>query len=459
MKTRLQEDFARSGSAWAHIDLLLVVALATDLLTPILIWKGILPAPTRWVSHAAVAAMMFIAYARMMAFDHVPGIMLLIGGISAIGVGVALFEGQAIVPTLWGWWLMFQFPLVGLYAYLQPQWPDRFPQRLRLICMAILGSQVLVQFGQYLTGEPPGDSLAGTFGEHGAAKIVIFILLVLCLTLGRWLARGGWKSLFIVLALGGLSSVLAEIKLFPFAVVALGMASILLFVLQGRERWKLAPYAVLMGTALLIFFRSYDAVILSTRSARPLQSYLELRTLDDYLGGVRQGAGGERYFLGRNYALRYGWNTIQRDARTFLFGMGLGARGESKTLGTAGVGLAESDLGLTTGTSLLVMMQELGLFGMATLGGFNLWILVRLLKDIRSNTQSDATELRYALLLFSLLWPLWLWYQTAWVFRVSMLVYWAALGYVLGEADRKYWGPKKSGVEKLSIQYGKGVPV
>lgn len=443
------------------INLLFVLALATDLLTPFLIWKGILPAYMRWVSHAAVATMMFGAYARMMVFDRVPGVVWVMAGISAIGVGVALFEGQSIAATAWGWWIMFQYPLVGLYAYLQPYWPERFPQCLRTSCTAILGMEIIVQIGQYLTGRRPGDDLAGMFGWHGTSDLVIFTLLVLCLALGQWLAQGKWKTLVWVLALGSASSVLAETKLFAFATVALGMLTAIIFALRSRRPSKLVPYAVLLGGVVGISIVSYNAIVPGARRM-PLERYLlEPQTLASYLGHKergwvpgRWGRGEELYYdIGRNYALAYGWNTIRRDTTTFLFGMGLGARGESRTLGAAGVALLRGHLGLTTGSSLLVMLQELGLMGMVVLGGFILWIVGALFKGVKDNPQSEASELRYALLLFSLLWPLWLWYRTVWVFRVPMLLYWAALGYVLSEPQRHHLGVQQSRRPSLSWQY------
>ncbi len=446
MKSRLQSDLARSDSASAQYGLLLLVlALATDLLTPFLIWKGILPASTRWVSHAAVVAMMAAVYVRMMVFDRVPLVVLVIAGVSVIGVSVALFAGQGIVPTLWGWWVMFQYPLVGLYAYLQPQWPERFPQRLRLTCAAILGLQVIVQIGQYLTGEQPGDNLAGTFGRHGVGPLVIFIIFALCLALGQWLARGEWKTLAWVLAMGSISSTLGEMKLFLFAAVALGMMAIAIFVFRGGHfgrLFELVPYVVLLGAVVSVFLGFYNAVV-PRAEQRPLESYLELGNLDHYLGNVELSDSGKssgRYYgrseLGRNYALIYGWNTIRRDTRTFLFGLGLGARGESRSLGTAGQGLLEGGYGLTTGTSLLVILQELGLMGQVVFGGFVLLTVVTMSKDIKRYPRSEAMELRYALVLFSLLWPVWVWYQSVWTQRVPMLLYWATLGYTLGEAKQ-----------------------
>ena len=424
----------RLGVSWCT---LLLVALAADLITPFLIWKGALPAFTRWVSHAAVAVAMIGAYVRMMVFDRVPRAVWLIVWLSATGIVVAVLRGQGIAATIWGWWIMFQFPLAAVFVYLQWDWPRSPAQGLRLVCTAILAAEVIIQIGQYLTGEPPGDNLAGTFGYHGVAKLMLFTVFVLCLALGQWLADGRWKNLVLVLALGGVSSVLSALKLFPFAVFVLAMVALGLYALRHGQPVKMACYALLIVAVVGIFFRLYNAVVPPVQGARPLESYLDAGTLSEYFGGLTPASGSgrysERYFLGRNYAVSYGWEAIQRDPSTLLFGMGLGARGESRTLGTAGVGLLEGGLGLTTGTTLLVMMQELGLVGMAILGGFALWTVVTLFAEIRRNPLSGATELRYALLLFSLLWPLWLWYTSMWLFRVPMLLYWGALGYVLVE--------------------------
>lgn len=417
-----------------HIDRLFVIALATDLLTPFLIWKGILPAATRWISHAAVATMMIGAYARMMVLDRIPAVAWLIAGSSAVWITVALLEGQGVAPTAWGWWMMFEYPMVGLFAYLQPRWPERFPQRLRRFCLSILAIQVIVQIAQLLVGQPQGDDLAGIFGQNGTQALVVFILFVLCLALGQWLAQGKWKTLAWVLTLGSISSVLGEIKLFPVGVVALAVLTGILFIFRGRQLAKLVPYVVAFGLVVFIFAVAYNATIPAAQT-RPLERFLQRQTFDSYLN-VRyrtETHGRYSYHIGRNYAIEVGWNAIRRDTTTLLFGMGLGARGESRTLGTAGVGLLRGSLGLNSGTSFMIMMQELGLVGMAVLGGFIFWIVITLFKAIKRHPQSDAVELRYALLLFSLPWPLWLWYSTTWIQRVSMLLYWAALGYVLGQ--------------------------
>lgn len=422
----------RSNTIPSYYSVLLISALVADLITPILIWKGILPPYTRWISHAAVAIMIIGAFTRMMVFDHIPRIILLILAISLIGIVVAAFMGQGIAPTIWGWWIMFQFPLVGLFAYLQPYWPKNFPKHLRNFLIGILVLQVAVQIWQYFTGEPPGDNLAGTFGEHGTANLVMFILLVLCVAMGRWLASGDWKPLVLVIVLGSISSVLGEIKLFPFATIALGLLALFFFILKGKKRWRIIPYSLFVALIVWGFIGFYDAVVVSSRGTRPLEAYFDPQVLASYLGGAtRAKTSLGIYDIGRNYALNYGWNEIRDDPTTLLFGLGLGARGESRTLGIAGVALVGSHLGLTSGTSLLVLMQETGLVGLALFAVFIFWLVLILFKSILVEPHAEQSEIRYALILFSLLWPLWLWYTPVWLFRVPMLIYWALIGYAL----------------------------
>jgi hypothetical protein len=58
-----------------------------------------------------------------------------------------------------------------------------------------------------------------------------------------------------------------------------------------------------------------------------------------------------------------------------------------------------------------------------------------LFRDIVRYPRSPATALRYALLLFSVLWPFWLWYKNPLGSRVPMMLYWFSLGYVFGESS------------------------
>lgn len=432
--------------------LLFLLAFSVDLLTPFLVWKGVLPAAVRWLSDLAVASMLVLAVIHMLAFDRIPRVAIPILGISLIGVTVALFEGQGIVTTAWGWWLFFRYLIVGLLAYLVPSWPADFARWLFQLCMVLLAFEVVVQLGQYVTGETPGDNLAGSFGSHGTSSLIIFILFVSCLGLGKWLTDGNWRWLVWVLALGGISSALGAMKLFPFAAVALGVIALLIHLLRGGQFHRLLLYLAIFGVIVLISASVYNSVVAEERGTKRLEEYLELRTLERYLNFANSRGGG-RYELGRGFALKLGWQNIQRDTTTFLFGMGLGARGESIALNIAGEGLRQSYYGLISGTSLLVLMQELGVIGLVTFSVLIFWIIVTLFKHIGLDPMSDTTVLRYGLILFSIGWPMWLLYAGVWNMGVIMLLYWTILGYVLGESRVTTSKPSVIGKAHSSAKY------
>jgi O-antigen ligase len=137
--------------------------------------------------------------------------------------------------------------------------------------------------------------------------------------------------------------------------------------------------------------------------------------------------------MGRGAALSAGWDALQSDPVTLLFGMGLGSRSESRTLGAVGIGQQGREI--TSNTGLLIMMQEMGIIGLLTFAGFCSWVILRMIKDIRRNPDSEATPMRYALVLFTIFWPLWLWYNTAWTIRLPMLFYWSMVAYTIAEAS------------------------
>jgi hypothetical protein len=455
-RIRRKRSRDKPGIISSHVNLLLALALVTDLLTPFLIWKGILPAYTRWITHASLAIIIAVAYLRMMMLNQIPAAAWVIVGFSLIGVSVALFRGQGILPTAWGLWMMFRYPIVGIYIYLQPSYPERFPQYLRVFCVAVLALEVIVQIGQYLTGELPGDNLAGTFGSHGTGPLVMFILFAFCLALGHWLSQRQWKTVFWVLVLGIISSILGEMKIFLAATLALAALSVIFYIIQGGQLWKLVPFITLLGIAMWAFIFGYNTYVQGPGKV-PLEtfifdpatrsSYLTSFSRSDHISGI--------YVMRRSYAMKYGWNAITVDPITFFFGYGIGARGESTTMGTAGV-VMEANPRVFSWSSLLVIMQEMGVVGLIGMAGFILWVTLALFRDIRRDPHSQAVEIRYALLLFSLLWPIWIWYHSVWNFRVAMLLYWGTLGYVFGESKGKHADVQQPQQINLSSQDNQG---
>ena len=431
-----QESMSNNGITeikWPSV--LILLAFASDLLTPILIWRGILPGNLRWISHGAIMTMLLLIPFRMLAFNQIPVIFWFLCLFSLVGMITSIMSGQGIAPTLWGWWLMFQFPLVGLFSYLQPGWIKGFTKRLLNGLILLIGLEVTVQIFQYLMGEIPGDNLAGTFGQNGTGDLVLFLILSLCMALGNWLITQDWFRLVIVLGLGMVSSILGEMKLYYLAIALLGTLAIIVYVARGKQIWKLVPALTILVAAFLVFMPLYNRFVPSAREL-PLEGYFKNPALlTKYLTFVNKSTSGTNYYydIGRNYAVVYGWNKISQNPQDLYIGYGIGSRSESKSLGIVGRGLEEGDLGITSGTSMLVFIQETGLFGITTFTLFFLAVICQLYIQIKQKPGADTNSIRVGLIFFSLLWPVWLWYNAAWNLRVPMVLYWSCLGFVMND--------------------------
>ena len=413
-----------------------VLAIFIDLFTPYLIWNNILPAGIRWVSEAALAVMIVISIFRMLAFNRIPYIFWMIAIISGVWAYVAIGHGQGMAPTIWGIWLLVQFPFAAVFIYLQPKPPRRLPEYLRTFCLIALGMELFAQLLQFAFGVIPGDALSGLFGKNGTGNAVLFDILVCCVFFGHWIASKRWGGLLAALSMSMLSSVLGEMKLFAIVITVIGLIAVLLYGLKYRAPGKMLFYLALI-IIIMVGFTSLYNIIVPEANETPVQTYItNPQKLLAYLNlDTRSTASGSVYYdIGRMTAVQIGWNSILQDPVTFLFGFGIGSRSESSSLGTAGVALTTGSQGLSVGTSLLVMMQEMGIVGLAVLAGFIVWILLALAHDIRANPESSAVGLRYALILFSILWPVWLFYAVTWTMRVPMLLYWFSLGYVFAES-------------------------
>lgn len=412
------------------------VVLLVDMFTPLLISWGLLPSAVRWLADLAVVVMMGLAIVWMLHRNHFPLPAFLLLALTVIGVIVAISEGQTITATAFGWWRMFKFPFVGLYAYLIPAWPDKFATRIVQLCVSLVVFQALVQIGQFLSGVVPGDSLAGTFGPFGVGPLIVFIMLTICLSFGVWLVTGSRTYLIVSIVFGGISSVLGEMKLYAAAVVLVAAVALPIFLLLGRRLRTLVTYMVLFAVLIASFVTLYNRFVADVRGTTRIEQYLlEDDTRDRYLNFTIDGTFG-RYEFGRNFALRYGWDLIQRDGTTLLFGYGLGARAESRSLGVVGAGLQQGFYGNFVGTSALVIMQETGLVGLFVLALFIVFVSMKLLVVVSSTPNSASNSIRSGLILFTLLWPMWMWYKPSWTYGVAMVIYWTLMGYVFSQQYR-----------------------
>jgi hypothetical protein len=421
------------------VDVLLITLFLLELLTPYFVSHGMIPDIMGEVSQVLFAALVAFAYTRMAILRQIPGAAWFLLGVSAIGVTTALASGQGLTATLWGWWLLFKFPLVGIYAYLRPYWSEEFPWWLTKLCLAIMTIEVVFQLGQYLSGEPPGDHLAGTFGRHGAAHLFFLAFFTLCLALGQLVAHGRWKPFLLALCLGAASSVLAENKIFSFAILLLMLLAISLTLAHSRRSARtVLPLLLLTIGGVWGFTIAYNAFVAGDIRRQYQDYFLDVEVTQDYvykLWNPVQGTSG-RWSLGRAGGVQYSLRTMSSDPVTLLFGYGLGSRGQSDFLGTEGAKLRSDRY--ERGTQLMIMIQELGLFGLVVILGFTVWVVLALWRDVRREPHSPFTALRYALFLFSLLWLLWLWYGRPLESHATMLLYWASLGCVFGQSHRRF---------------------
>jgi hypothetical protein len=299
--------------------------------------------------------------------------------------------------------------------------------------------EVFFQLGQYLSGEPPGDHLAGTFGRHGAAHLFFLAFFTLCLALGQLVAHGRWKPFLLALCLGVASSVLAENKIFSFAILLLMLLAVPLAVTQSRRSGKMVLLLLVLTIGgVLGFTAAYNAFVAGDIRRQYQDYFLDLGIIEDYVYRFWNPSTNDydRWGLGRVGGLEYSLRTISSDPVTLVFGYGLGSRGQSDFLGTEGAKLRYDRY--ERGTQLMVMIQELGLFGLVVILGFTVWVVLALWRDIRREPRSPTTALRYALLLFSLLWLLWLWYGRPLESHVTMMLYWVGLGCVFGQSRGRY---------------------
>lgn len=411
--------------------LLLTLALCMELFVPLLAWKTPLPRAARWFGDLSVMLILIVTMAEMLVKDKIPALALLMFGYTLIGATVATYEGQSAAATTWGWWMMFKYPVVGIFVYLQSDWPAQLAELFFRACVAILTLQVVVQLLQYVTGEVPGDNLAGTFGPHGVMPLVSVIFLVSSLGFGHWLVTGKWQMLAYILLLSTISSVLGAMRFYFIFLPILGFLAMMLHLLRGGRFQSVLLYVVLLAVFVPSFIYTYNKLVAEPRG---MQNFEELFIDDssmDYFDKAKYDPDTGEYSLGRNFSVIYGWNSLQRDSTTLVFGYGLGSRGDSSSLNILGAALQNSIYGRAAGTSSLVIIQELGLFGLSLLALVFLWFITVFWRCAGSHTSPHIKMLAYGLIIYTCGWPFWLWYNNSWRYAASMILYWGLCGYVL----------------------------
>lgn len=426
------EKGARTRSEWMRqgwFRLLALVFLA-ELFVPFLLWPVGLPRAVDGLRELAPVIAVLITFMYMLKEDRTPGAVLVMLGITFIWGLVATLEGQGLAATTWGWWRLFKYPILGIFAYLVQDWPKDFARWFLRFCIGLLLFELGVQLVQLAMGMPVGDSLAGTLGWKGVMQYSMMTFFIVCLGLGHWLATQEWKTLFLILLLGFVGSMLNGTKFYLFAVGWLVGVTLVIHLVRGGQFRQLFLSMFIFALAAVAFITVYNSYLVNSRGLRPLQEYLQPETMERYLFTDGQGDIDGLYNLGRGLAVTYSWQQIRRDPTTTLFGFGLGTRTESSALGVSGLGLEQDIYGGVGSTTLGAWIQEHGLLGLGVFLLFNLWISLKLIRFARATSDPYQATLAFGLLLFTLSWPVWIWYHKAWIAGVMMVLYWVSLGYI-----------------------------
>ncbi|HRN67027.1 MAG TPA: hypothetical protein PK205_00260 [Promineifilum sp.] len=426
-KSHSRADWVRQG--WF---LLLALVLLAELFTPFLVWPLRLPRIILGVVEIALAMTVFATFIYMLKEDRVPRAVLLIIGLSLVWSLSPMIEGQSLAATAWGWWGMFKYPFLALFAYLVQGWPPDFARRFFRFCIGLLIFQIIVQLIMFALGFPIGDSLAGTFGLKGVMQFTMLVFFIVSLGLGHWLATYERKTLLLILALGLLGSTLNATKFYLIGVGILAAATLLIHLIRGGQIRQLFIYIVLIAGAAAVFIPIYNSYLVNAMGLKPLQEYLNLETAGNYIFTDGSGNGDLTYNIGRGLAITYGWQQIQRDLTTTLFGFGIGTRSQSELLGIRGSVLQEDVYGVGV-TTMGTWIQEIGVVGMLVFMTICLWMATKMFQYARRVVDPYRATLAYGLMLFTLFWPLWQWYHKAWTAGVMMTLYWVAIGYIFNQ--------------------------
>lgn len=426
-KTRTRPNWTRQG--WFR---LLALVLLAELFTPILVWPLRFPRAILGTVEVAIALVAFVAFAYMLKEDRIPRAVLLIIGLTLIWSISPMIEGQPLAATIWGWWGMFKYPLLALFAFLVQGWPPDFARWFFRFCIGLLIFQVLVQLIMLALGFPTGDSLAGTFGQKGVMQFSMLVFFIVSLGLGHWLATYQRRTLVLILALGLLGSTLNATKFYLIGAGILAVATLVIHLIRGGQLRQLFVYIILIAGAAAVFIPIYNSYLVNTMGLKPLQEYLNVEAVENYIFTDGTKRDDTTFNIGRGLAVTYGWQQIRRDWTTTLFGFGIGTRSQSELLGIRGSALLEDIYGVGT-TTLGTWIQEIGVVGMLVFMAINLWMAAKMFQYARRVNDPYRATLAYGLMIFTLFWPLWQWYHKAWMAGAMMSLYWIAIGYTFNQ--------------------------
>lgn len=431
-RKRTKPKYPWMGEWWFRLLALLFLA---ELFVPFLRWPLGFPKVLELAIHGFAGLILLATIVTMLKEDRIPKGVLVILGITLIWGVVSLVEGQSFLAFGWGWYQMFRYPLIGLFAYMTMDNPKDFARWFIRFSLALLMFQVGVQIIMYAMGFGISDNTGGTFGQVGVAKYGMMIFLVNSMLIGHWLATRDLKYLALSLLLGLIGSALSELKFYIIGVaVMLGIAAIIQLTFLGRIR-QFVVFLILFLIIGTIFIPVTNYFLLEIGESTLDQFLQDDYILNRYLFAVTVNPVSGQYYLGRGQSLVYSWQQIQHDMPTALFGFGLGSRTSSSLLGVGGVKFQE-DLygGVTLSSGLATWMQEYGLVGLTVFLLMAIWINMQLFRFLRRFSDPYQRSLVLGLIVYTSCWPVWLFYADLPSSGIMAIMYCVAIGYIFRQA-------------------------
>lgn len=413
------------------MDRLLTATLLVDLLSPLLISSLNVDPQFRYFSTILWG---LIAFKTVLGFRFIRSvdlaIFIIVALYSTLGFVIATLNGQNILITAWGWWLIYKGPILGLYVFQKKSNIRSFTRKILNYGNIILVFEVLVQIIQYSSGVPIGDQLGGTFGEWGTQALATFLIIVFALNLSAWIIRSNGKKLLLIFLLCLISSMLSSTKIFPFVAVVMGVIAIIFRIEYTRRLLMIMP------TIIFIVFQVFLMIFIFSKflPSSQLDEYgllFNKDTLHEYYFMLAEGE--KKFDVGRNIQILLAWNQLKSSklpVSTIYWGDGLGARAESNVLGDTGIALRNNDLGAFSGTSLTVLIGEMGIMGIISMIFFYISVVLTLWISRRRYKSEDIQVLKYGILIFSICWPILLWYASSWSYAIPSFFYWCGLGLI-----------------------------
>lgn len=407
-------------------SILILIALLSDILYPLMNWKLGLPSEFRWVSQAICLVIIVIGFLKVIRLQKFKIVWAFIAFWLFFSAVFALLNGQSLGATAWGLYSWLRYPLIGLYAFVSnPALFEKIKKNLPFNLMILAALNLLAQLIQFAAGEPIGDDLAGLWGPYGTNRLTSFLCLTLAFQIGNWIVTGKSRNLLFLMVTCFLSSILGEMKVFFVIFILYALVASLIYGYKRRRVFKSLIMVVTMILGAFALIRLYDFV---AKPSITLASYFNYDRTYEYMNFLILNPQGmqQKYNIGRFYQVSYVWDLISRDPITMWFGNGIGSQRTSQALEIYGVGLLSGSLGSFSGNTLSTLIGDFGIVGIC-IAVFSLasWVWSLLFAQRRERKQD---QLKVGLAIFVCTLPLLMFFMDIWTTPITMLIFWLVFG-------------------------------